>query len=55
MRARRGRTRRGHIAALCASLVQISAPVHRAKTHRREFSSLSLSGMKTAKSIAPEA
>jgi hypothetical protein len=55
MRAGCRRTRRGHIAALCASLVQISAPVHRVKTHRRELSSLSLPGMKTAKSIAPEA
>jgi hypothetical protein len=54
-RDRRRRTRRGRTAAKCVGVVQAFAVTHRTRTNGREFSSLSLHGMKTAKPIAPQA
>jgi hypothetical protein len=39
---------------MCASLVQAAAAAHRTQMTGREFCALSLHGMKTAKSIAPQ-
>jgi hypothetical protein len=39
---------------MCASLVQAAAAAHRTQMSGRDFSSLSVHGMETAKSIAPQ-